>query len=512
MEHKARCKKSSHEEPSWEASFYRHLMEASPGLFLHTDCRGIIIEANRTAEEMTGFQREALIGTDFARYFSKAAKAREALRRAFIEGAAGSCELEVLHINGHETPVLCDVTVYGKSEGSPGSLFLMGTNIAMLKGRERALLTSAEMFRTIADFTYDFETMSDPEGSYLYLSPSCERITGYDVADFNERPELLIEVIHPDDRKRYLDHLNLELREYSKIHNIDFRVVRKDGSVVWLSHYCQPMFSRSGILMGRRASNRDITARKQAEQALLKARSSLEERVRDRTRDIKRANEALRSLSSRLEAAREEERKLIAREVHDELGQVLTALKFDVAWLGSRLKGADAIYSDKIEGMQGMILSAIDTVKRITTLLRPQILDVLGMVAAIEWLAEDFQKRTSIGCRLKVSPGMIIPGKDLSVAIFRICQEALTNVARHSGASEVTIALKKTREFLTLVIEDDGRGIKRKEISGSSSLGIIGARERVASMGGTFHIEGKSGQGTKIRIRIPYLKEGEKNA
>lgn len=217
--------------------------------------------------------------------------------------------------------------------------------------------------------------------------------------------------------------------------------------------------------------------------------------------DLQRSREELRNLSSHLQAVREKERAYIAREIHDELGQVLTALNMDVSWLRNKFKGEEMIAS-KAESMTDLVNSAIKTIKKISSELRPALLDDLGLGAAIEWQAEEFQKRTGIACDV-VIPENIILDKDLSTAIFRIFQEALTNVMRHAKATKVSAHFEKNNGRIVLNIEDNGKGITEKQKFNPRSFGLIGMRERVISLGGQICITGIRSKGTKITVSIP---------
>jgi len=226
--------------------------------------------------------------------------------------------------------------------------------------------------------------------------------------------------------------------------------------------------------------------------------------------ELQESYERLRALTANLELVREEERTQIARELHDQLGQALTAMKFDLAWLTDRLVQKDATLAQKTKAVTAQMDTMIKTVRRIATELRPGMLDDLGLAASIEWLAHDFEKRTGIACAVSVSAEDLPLTRAQSLALFRIFQEALTNVARHAGAQhiEVTLRVSPTPEALTLQVHDDGRGIQADEIVGLHSLGLLGMRERAQRLGGTFDIQGVLGDGTIVTVSIP-LKSNE---
>ena len=230
---------------------------------------------------------------------------------------------------------------------------------------------------------------------------------------------------------------------------------------------------------------RDITERKQAEEKL------------------KRTSKLLRELATHLQSIREEERTMIAQEIHDELGQVLTALKIHVSLLANKLNKDQEPLKQKINSLSEMIDSSVESVQKISAKLRPGILDELGLIAAIEWQTEEFEKLTNINCSLVLPKEELILEKDKSTAIFRIFQEALTNIARHSQATQVQISLMNYKSNISLEIRDDGKGITQEQIKDFKSLGIHGMEERAMVFGGQVSIEGISGKGTAVKVEIP---------
>lgn len=224
--------------------------------------------------------------------------------------------------------------------------------------------------------------------------------------------------------------------------------------------------------------------------------------------ELKESSRQLQALAANLELAREEERTQIARELHDQLGQALTAMKYDLAWLTDRLGQKDATLAQKAKAVTAQMDTMVKTVRRIATELRPGMLDDLGLAASIEWQARDFEKRTGIVCAVSVPAEDLPLARAQAIALFRIFQESLTNVARHAGAQYIEVNLFATPETLTLQVHDDGRGIQKQEIAGLHSLGLLGMRERAKRLGGTFEIQGVPGDGTIVRVSIP-VKQSE---
>jgi len=222
-----------------------------------------------------------------------------------------------------------------------------------------------------------------------------------------------------------------------------------------------------------------------------------------RARERLRESEArLRELAAHLQSVREEERARIAREIHDELGQVLTGLKMDVTWLAARL--AEPPLLEKAGTMSGLIESTIRAVRRIASGLRPEVLEDMGLVAGIDWQAKEFQKRTGIRCRVKLPPeGTAFDGEQ-SLTTFRIFQEILTNVARHARATRLEVELRAEGGQLLLAVADNGVGIDLGQSNGRRSLGLLGMQERAMRLGGRVDISGAPGKGTRVTLALPH--------
>jgi len=218
--------------------------------------------------------------------------------------------------------------------------------------------------------------------------------------------------------------------------------------------------------------------------------------------ELRASSEQLRSLAAHLLTVREEERARISREVHDELGQSLTAVKMDLAWLARRLPRESGEMLEKIRSTRQLAESLIQDVRRISTELRPGILD-LGLAAAVEWQVQEFQARTGIPCSHRLLTREAF-APDVSTALFRILQESLTNVARHAQATRTEVVLQKQGDRLVLWIRDNGRGFDQADSSLSQSLGLLGMRERAAILGGQVKISSAPGKGTTVAAWVPF--------
>jgi hypothetical protein len=264
--------------------------------------------------------------------------------------------------------------------------------------------------------------------------------------------------------------------------------IRVNGKSRWFETYKSPVLDADGALLGTTGFARDITDRRRLQE------------------DQRRSREQLRALAAHVESVREQERVRIAREIHDELGQSLTCMGMDLAFLDKHIDPEDREVAARVAALVELVKDTIRCVRRISSELRPSILDDLGLGAAIEWLAHDFETRTHITCKVEVPEDLSLPF-DRATPLFRICQEALTNVTRHASATQVDIRLTCTDTRINLAIHDNGRGITDEEIQRHGSLGLLGMKERVSILGGTLDVVGKPGEGTTLAVQIPVKEQ-----
>jgi two-component system, NarL family, sensor histidine kinase UhpB len=358
--------------------------------------------------------------------------------------------------------------------------------LAFIRHRHEAQLKRNELsFAAAIKAAEDAVILSDKDRLVTSLNPAAERITGW------------------SSRRAIGQKLNLVFQLPGGANAVDelFRVSGRGGFVhevvlittagselpieVTASSVGDPVQGAIGSVL----VFRDVTARKLQEASQKKAQSEL------------------RSLATHLESAREAERTRIAREVHDELGQMLTGFKIDLAWLEKKLSAqpetARATLQEKVHTMTSLLGEMMQCVRRISTELRPGVLDDLGLVAAVEWQTKDFQKRTGIKAQLRAGLSDRSLPREVSTALFRVLQESLTNVARHAEAKSVRVRLAEQGNNVLLEVVDDGRGITDVELGKTGAFGLMGMRERIFPLRGRCEIRGVPNRGTTVSVIVP---------
>ncbi|MBT2303721.1 PAS domain S-box protein [Variovorax paradoxus] len=289
---------------------------------------------------------------------------------------------------------------------------------------------------------------------------------------------------------------------------------RADGSAFAVEYSSHPIMDCAQV-RGAVITFVDITERRRAARALQQAKDELGLRVDERTRELSDALAKLRELSAWLDKVREDERTRIAREVHDELGSLLVALKMDVNWIGKRLgeqqerspaaaEEMRTLMRGKCQNMSGLIERAVDNVGRIITDLRPSILDHQGLWAALEWQAHEFVQSAELelAWHMEVQPDTELP-EPAAIAVFRIFQEMLSNVGRHAKASQLDIRIEADASLLRIAVRDNGVGAPAHAFEAATAYGVLGMRERARHFGGRIEIESEPGTGSAFHLEMP---------
>jgi PAS domain S-box-containing protein len=330
--------------------------------------------------------------------------------------------------------------------------------------------------------TADSVVITSRDGIIEYVNPAFEKLTGYSKEEVIGRtPGILKSGKHDQEFYEALWETILS----GRIFRAEFANRKKSGELYYQEETITPIVNGNRSATHFVSTGRDITERKRVEEKLRKS------------------YEQLHQFAVHLQSAREEERSQIAREIHDELGQALTGLKFDISWIGKKLPEGTEELQEKTRSIGKFIDGTIQMVRRISTELRPGVLDRLGLAAAIEWQVQEFQDRTGIRCMLTPNFDGLKLDRDKAMAIFRIFQEALTNVARHANATAVDVNSSLESGNLMLEVRDNGRGIAENELLDPKSLGLLGMKERALAFGGRVNVVGNPGKGTKVILVIP---------
>ncbi len=329
---------------------------------------------------------------------------------------------------------------------------------------------------------YQMLLQDDGHITFPYVSEGCQALLGISPQDLTHVSSLFEALLHPDDFASYYQSMHASAKDLA-FWNWEGRILTMpNNEAKWINLRCSPRKVENGTLWEGIIFN--ITHSKLAEL------------------EIRRSKLQLRELSSHIQDVREQERIAIAREVHDEMGSTLTAIKLDIAWLGGRLADKPAL-AEKARDIESLVDRCISAAGNISRSLRPSVLDTFGIVAAIEMEIEEFEKRTGICCTFKHDPTIAEVPPDISIALFRIFQETLANITKHAQASEVGVLMHDRDGGVELKVFDDGRGLTQADRAKPRSFGLRGIRERVEYFGGRVSIESPGGKGTHIGVFIP---------
>ena len=322
-----------------------------------------------------------------------------------------------------------------------------------------------------------------PTHEMEYIGGAVLAITGRTAAEFYATPNLAAKCVHPDDWHHMVTTENVAHVQPVAI----LRWIHPNGRVVHAEHRRVPVYDNAGQILAIEGIARDVTEFVEAQ------------------RRLRESEEQLRQLAARMHDAREAERAQVARELHDELGQTLTALKLDISRMVQVLTPdhLNPAIVDRLQSLIGLSDIGLATVKRIATTLRPPTLDHLGLAEAIHWESLTFKARTGLRCRVRTNKTQSALSAEQQTALFRIFQEAMTNIVRHAQASSVHVTLTEQADRFEMSIRDNGRGITEAQTSDPSAIGLLGMRERTALMGGIFRISGRRGKGTIVSIEVP---------
>lgn len=462
------------------------LFEQAPQAITLLDAGNRVVRVNREFTRVFGYTSGECVGRQLSDLIIPE-ECREEERRCEDLVAYGR-RVEAETIRRRKDGSRLNVSVVRAPVSVPGRLILCYAAQSDISERKRAeeqlkrseaYLAAGQRLSHTGSWAWNVST------GELFWSQETFRIFGFDPeSTIPSVHGTFLARIHPEDRpaiEQGLKEAPAKPHDYA----IGYRIVLPDGSVKYIHDVVYPVMNEAGQVVERYGLVMDVTERKQAEEKL------------------QRSLELLRALAARLQRVREEERTTVAREIHDELGQAMTAMKLDLAALMRELPAEEKGAILRVDGLVKLVDETIQSVRRIATELRPGVLDDLGLAAAVEWAAEEFQGRAGIVCHVSLPDSDIALDPERATALFRIFQETLTNVARHANATEVDVRLARSKGALLLEVHDNGKGISEAELSEGQSLGILGMRERALVLGGEITITGAPGKGTTVSVRIP---------
>ena len=459
------------------------VVEIFPDMVFVVDQEERILHINTLAARSLGGTPDELVGRKLDTLFPRAMVERHShfIRQVFRTGEIVVTET---HQELHKTPAWIDsrLVPIKAAGGEVRAVVGIVRDVSARVRAQEALAEREAYLRAMLDNFPFLVWLKDIKGRFLAVNQTfaraCGRAHAADVVgltDLDVWPKELAQRYLVDDCSVMVTRKQKDVEEPISI----------QGASRWFETFKTPVLDKLGNVLGTTGFARDITERQHLDG------------------ELRAQREQLRALAAHVESVREEERVRIAREIHDDLGQALTCMSMDLAFLDKQLPKDNAAASARVSALATLVKETVKTVRRISSELRPSILDDLGLGAAIEWLAHDFATRTGIDCAVSV-PSNVTIAAERGTIVFRMCQEALTNVARHAGASHVSIDLMiDENACLTLEVSDNGRGITEDEISRPDSLGLLGMRERAALLGGVAEVKGAPGQGTTVTVRVP---------
>jgi len=467
---------------------YRILFEsAGDAIFLMRG--GTFIDCNQKALEMYRCTRDDIIGLSISARDPRSPPDGPNPRLAALEKVRQARDGQTLHFEWQARRLdetTFDAEISMSRLGIEGDVLLLAVvrDVTDRKRAEKALAESRALLDSIVNGTSDLIWSVDAKS--LRLLSFNQSFVDFFLQRLGIRAKegMLPEDLLPTDdlKKRWYEFYQRALREGSYTIEYDMQTAPRTLQLSF------NVLTRAGVVFAVSVFAKDITERRRAQE------------------DRQRSFEQLRALAARLQVVREEERKRLAREIHDQLGQALTAIKMDLSSLVRGLPAGQSPLLEKGTPLLHLVDETIENVRRISSELRPGMLDDLGLAATVEWAAEEFAARTGTKCLLDLAAEQTAVDSETGTAVFRIFQETLTNVARHANASEVSVRLAEEGGDLTLVVQDNGKGINKDELASASSLGILGMRERALLLGGTLTISGEPGRGTTVRLRIPEVR------
>jgi len=473
---------------------YRSLYHHTPAMLHSIDTQGKLVSVSDYWVDVMGYRRDEVIGLPLTDFFTEVSRkyAEETVFPMFFErGVCRDVPYQFRKKSGEVIDVLLSAIADRDEDGRITRTLAVSIDVTERNRAEEALRQAKE---ALGRYSRDLEVqvrkrtheisgllrytpavvyMKDRHGRFTLVNSRFEELFGVAGDSARGKTDMEILPIAVADQIRRHDEKVLEERRPRQVEEV---IPQDDGPHTYLSVKF-PIYDESGAASGVCSICTDVTV-------------------------VKKAQDQLRRLSGSIMSRQEQERAAIARELHDELGQVLTALRMDAVWLRDRLNAGDSAGSERAMTMCRLIDRTIEEVRGIAIRLRPGVLDTLGLVDALEWYTTDFERRTEISCIFEHDGVPPVPDT-LATAAYRIAQEALTNVARHADAARVNVDLMGSDGFVVLSVSDDGNGFDIQVLSENEALGVAGMRERAGLVGGDVTVRSRPGEGTRVQFRVP---------
>lgn len=472
-----------------QAEWLSIVMQGSFSEVYVVDCATLkILRVNEAACTNLHYAENELIGMPLMNINPLLSRqAMEEMLAPLCEGELDRLDIETVHMRRDRSSYSVEFRIFHTRSNEQPVCIAIGNDTSSRKASAEALHSSEARFRAIVSNTpglvYQFLRRPDGTVSFPYLSEGCHALLGVSAEQLHTHSPLFLNLILPEDRPSYLESMRVSMEEL-KSWNWEGRLwIEEWRDIKWINLRATPRLLADGSVQWEGIMT-NITESK-LEQA-----------------EIRRSREQLAELSAHVEIVKEKERTRIAREIHDDVGGNLTAIKMALSMLTRRLPTGDNALLEKAAYVDSLIDRTFEAVHRIAGDLRPSVLDC-GIVAALEWQAKEFEKQTGTVCAFTSSHKDIELHFDQATALFRIFQEALTNISKHAQATHVTVQLLRKAGKVSLEVMDNGRGIAESDQKKPKSFGLRGMHERVDALGGMLSISPVEGSGTLVAIEIP---------
>jgi PAS domain S-box-containing protein len=495
------------EELREREEFLSAIVENIPDMIFVKDAKELrFVRFNRAGEDLLGYSREDLIGRNDYDFFPSneaeffTAKDREVLCNGHLLDIPE--ETIQTRRKGRRTLHTKKIPIADK-EGSFRYLLGISEDITERKQAEKALQASEQRYRqllsSVTDYIFTIEIKNDMPVSTTH-GQGCVAVTGYTPEDYARRPSLWYEMVHPEDHDAVIDHAETAIRGETK-NPLEHRIIHRNGTTRWVRNTMVPRYDNSGRFIACDGLVSDITERRRAEEALLKSQESLQKSERE-----------LRTLAELLFSIQDQERSRISKELHDGLGQELTVLKIYLSSLQKKLREDQQPLIAECGFLLGYIDRSLENTRRICKDLGPHLLEELGLAASLELMFKEVCDMNNLVCSLEMEPiDYSLPRKTL-MAIYRIVQEALTNIVKHSGATRTSFSINSRAGKLDFLINDNGRGFDIRSVdqqpASRRGMGLFAMAERARMVGGSLVIQSQKGAGTEVAFSIPIKQKG----